>query len=175
MDRGTVRELARQVVQRAAPEQAEEFDSRADAWFRDPARARSGGSGRGTPLGFGLETVVATIVPLALYVTDHVVSAVTEVSLEGVVKQAWPKIRGSRKHKQEQSDERDERAPGTEGQAADHALNREKVIAAYHGDREALRKAAVDAGNTFGASPEQVRLVADQLVIIIFPEHGGRA
>lgn len=170
MDRDTVRELARQVVQRAAPEQAEEFDSRADAWFSDPARARSGESGRGTPLGSGLETVVPSIVPLALYVADHVVAAVTELSVEGIVKQAWLRIRGSRKHNPEKINDRE---PGTVSRSANHEMDREKIIAAYHGDRDAVHDAAMKAGVRFGASSEQVRLVADQMVVVIFPDRSA--
>src|SRR5580704_5024893 len=86
MERGGVRELARKVFKRAAPAETDEFDSRADAWFADSARARFGDAKRGVPLGFGLSAAVPTIVPLVLFVADHVLSAVTEITVEEGVK-----------------------------------------------------------------------------------------
>ncbi len=165
MERGGVRELARKVVERAAPAENDEFDSRADAWFADSARARSGDAKRGVPLGFGLSAAVPTIVPLVLFVADHVLSAVTEITVEEGVKRGLGRLRRAR-HVQSND-------PAAVGESVDPVPGRQQVAAAYGGDVAAVRRAALVAGERFGADPEQVRRVADEVVAVLLSHPAG--
>jgi len=162
MERGGVRELARQVAERIAPAETDEFDSRADAWFADSARAQSGEAKRGVPLGSGLSAAIPTIVPLILFVADHVLSAVTEMTVEEGIKRGLGRLRRARHVQPDAS-----AATSAADEPGDSVPGRQKVIAAYGGDIEAVRRAALVAGERFGADPEQVRLVADEVVAVL--------
>jgi hypothetical protein len=72
--------LARAMVATIDPDRLRYFDADAEAYFDDPrhAIARTGGD---TPLGSGLETFVAALTPVALYVAGKVIDYVTQETI----------------------------------------------------------------------------------------------
>ena len=165
MDQDAVRELARRIVERVAPGEAGEFDTWADAWFADPDRAWHGDAGRRDPLGAGLDTAVVSIAPFALWVADRVLSVLAEAG----IKEGGGRVLGKFRRPKQQQDAGVSAEPVRSelGSGSGPGFDVSAVILAYGGDLEAVRAAALAAGEAFGADPEQARATAEVVVLVL--------
>jgi hypothetical protein len=159
MDQAAVRGLARQIFVGLAPEEADEFDSKADAWFADPRRASAVRPERRDPLGFGPAEVSTIVVPIVLYIGQHILSATTEVTAEEGVK------RLARRFGRPKRDKPGEEQPGDEAEALAREIPR--ITAAYGGDPDAVRRAVRAAGKEYGADAELVEKIAEQVLEVL--------
>jgi hypothetical protein len=135
--------VAREVLQRAAPDQLAEFDAYAVAWTADPKRAQRAERHGDGPLGSGLDADLPALAPLALYIVHHVLDAGVNVTFEEAIRRTWSRIRRVRKK-------------GGHAEAP-----------AESPDPQAIEEKALEAGKKIGAPPEDVRLVANILVFVL--------
>lgn len=87
-----VKHLAWIIVDEIAPDQAPLFDSVADGFVEELDQVVLDSSSTG-PLGSGLQTTFGVVIPIAIVVADHVLSAVLDVTLEGLTKSATRRIK----------------------------------------------------------------------------------
>ena len=73
-DQELVTELARHLVQEAAPEELPLFRATSEAYFKDPAKTLARSQDKDEMLGFGAEAVVVLLTPVALEVAKSVVA-----------------------------------------------------------------------------------------------------
>jgi len=76
-------QLAREVVLKVAPEEAEIFDLVSAAYRRDPQRLATA-AGRDEMLGFGVEAVVALLTPVVLGAISEVISYLATETADAV-------------------------------------------------------------------------------------------
>jgi hypothetical protein len=150
MDQEAVRELARLIADEVIPAEAEEFDSRADAWFADPHRAGAHDADGGGPLGFGFAEVATNAVPAVLYIAEHILAATTEMTAEEGIRRATDWLGRKKKKKDKPAEE-----PPTAG------LDVQEIAAAYDRDPDAVRRAVLAAGEEYGADAALIEKIAD--------------
>ncbi|HEY8980331.1 MAG TPA: hypothetical protein VIU15_12180 [Streptomyces sp.] len=97
MDQEQVRELGRRIVEAARPDEVENFDTVADAWFEDPERSLTGDAVRNDPTGSGVAQQVVFLAPIALYIAEHVLGTVTDAVITSVGGRLWGKLRRRRR------------------------------------------------------------------------------
>jgi hypothetical protein len=154
MDQEAVRELARLIADQVIPAEADEFDSRADAWFADPHRAGAREGGGGDPLGFGFAEVATSAVPAILYIAEHVLAATTEMTAEEGIRRATDWLGRKKKGK-----------PAEEPRTA--TLNVHEVAAAYDRDPDAVRRAVRAAGEEYGADAALIEKIAERVPALL--------
>ena len=151
-----VKDLARQLIERAAPEESAGFETQARAWFDDPERARRGDSKRPYPLGSGVLVELVNHTPLAMYIAQHVVSAAVNVTFAATMRRSMRWIGGKRR-----------RGPDTTPPQVDSPLDGAAIVGAYGGDFERIRETALSAAAKYGAEAEQAELYAQILVAVL--------
>lgn len=150
--RAEVVAVAKEVLERAAPDQLPEFELYAAAWLADPERAMSPEGRREAPLGAGLGTELPNLAPLALYVAHHVLDAGFEVAVGETVRRGLSVFHRRRGKSEKTVQEEKARIP------------------AESGSPEEIREKAVKAGTEFGARPQDVTLVANIFVLVLTAE-----
>ncbi|MEY9834790.1 hypothetical protein [Streptacidiphilus sp. EB103A] len=155
MDQGAVRQLARQIVERAAPDEAPELDTLADAYFEDPARMRAGDKTRKDPLGFGDAETIAYITPAVLFVADHVLSAVLDAAIVEGTRKWWSRRRN--RHASAQA----------ALASTDDAFDPSELLDAYGGDLERIRETARAAAAEFGVDSALAGTIAEVVVAVL--------
>ena len=164
MDRDTsnvvVKDLARRLVERAAPEELAGFETQAKAWADDPGRARRGDTARSDPLSHGLAAELMNNTPLAMYIAQHVVSAAVSVTFGAVMRKPIGRLLAKRRRGSDQT------APPE----AENPLDAAAIVGAYGGDLAQIREAALKAAIDFGAKAERAELFADEFVAVLSEE-----
>ena len=158
MDQSAVRELARLIAGQVVPEEADEFDSAADAWFADPNRAAARRPRDGGPLGFGFGEIDADTVQVILYIASHILSAAAELTAAEGIRRVL--VRGKR---HEPADGGVGEAPSGEGPSVEV----HEIAAAFGDDPEAVRRAVRAAGEECGADPALVEEIADRVPALL--------
>lgn len=154
MDQEAVRELARLIADQVVPAEADEFDSRADAWFADPHRAGARDADGGGPLGFGFAEVATSAVPAILYIAEHILAATTEMTAEEGIRRAADWLGRKKKDK-----------PAEEPQKA--TLEVREIAAAYDRDPDAVRRAVRVAGEEYGADAALIEKIAERVPALL--------
>lgn len=154
-----VREIARVVVSRVAPEELVFFDAASEAYFRDRGR-REARTGR-DPLGFGVTEVVTLVTPVALAVSAAVADELLGRTASAVVDRGarglrWLRGKAGRA-------ERDD-APAQLPPAREFDQR----------DLKRIRDLARQKAQALGLPDEQVELFVDALIgSLAAPDDGG--
>ncbi|GAA2216418.1 hypothetical protein GCM10009850_118870 [Nonomuraea monospora] len=139
-----VRELTRQVITRAAPEELPLVQPMSDQFFE--GRRRRGASGREDPLGFGLDTAVVLLTPIVLQVTAALVDELAQQLAGAVATRGLAGLRLLRRLVLRQEDAAELAVPALSPGQLDrvHGLARDKAV-------------------QLGLDPQQAELLADAL------------
>lgn len=160
MDRDTVddavKDLARQLVKRAAPEELAGFETQAKAWLDDPERARRGDSRRSDPLSHGLLAELTNNTPLAMYLARHFVGAAVGVAFGAAMRTTAGRLRAKWR-----------RGSDAAPPEAITSLDATAIVNAYDGDFARIHEVARDVATEFGVEAEQAEMYARILVAIL--------
>lgn len=176
MDRELARELARRVVAQQAPDEQEAFDSLADFYLDDRDRAKAASRGD-APLGAGLATAASLVTPAAIYVSMHVLDLITNATLEesgtriGRLLRRAVKKRSTTTPVEGSGQAALVSAPGSAAApAAESGDGLDRARELLRGHEGQVRSAALDAGTSYGLSPDLAERLADLVAAQLFVE-----
>jgi hypothetical protein len=161
LDTELVRDLAEAVVDEVAPEEAPIFSALADAYVKDPERALSQLGGGGDPLGFGIDSAVVMMTPVAMLVAAEVVRHLSDQLLPPVVGRGKRAVERSFRRLLRRSS-----ASDIAGEEAPVRLTTDQLAQ--------VRRIAVEKARQAGVSKDKADLIADALVGSFLPADEGR-
>lgn len=146
-----VADVARDQVERIAPQEVAIFPLLSEAYFQDPDKALAAQGGQDEMLGFGVEAGVVLLTPVVLTVTREVVEFVAGEVLESIQTQSSGLInefvRKIFKKFRREGEARGEELPPP--------LTREQIVR--------VREIALEKGRQLRLTPSQAALLADSL------------
>lgn len=148
VDADLVRDLAKQLVETVAPEEAAMFPILAQAYLSDPKRALSNNKDRDEALGFGVLEAMTPATPWAMLVAGAAIKYLTERAVGGALGLGRQAVVGGVRRLVGLG-----RESGSDGPAA---LDREQLVE--------VRRVAVDTARQAGLSARKAETLADALV-----------
>ena len=156
IDDELVAELAREAVAKTAPQELPLFRATKEAYFRDPEGTLRAQKAKDEMLGFGVETAVTLLAPIALAVGKDVIQYLVAQAGEAAKDEGGPRLRRLVRRMFGKTD-------GAEPAAAE-AVDDPEPPALTPEQLAEVRAIAVEKARQLNVPPEQAELLADAMV-----------